>query len=358
MLSKRPNILIAGPLPPPSGGISIHLLRLKYLLSREFKIDVIDESPIKKSEYFNLRSFNLVQYLKKVKHTDVFFVHSGNRIFKKLHILMAKLMGKKLILTIHGYGNKRNNIMRMLDSLFFNMADKIILVNSTITNKLKLDSNKCIVKHAFLPPVMTDEPDLPLEIIELINRATLQNKLIVCANASRLDTFNNEDLYGLDLCLKAALKLKRGHIPIQFIFVVTDKNKNERYLAALDFIKEHQLENIFCLLNTELSFVKLIQLSDVVLRPTNTDGDSLTVREALFLNKIVVASDVVERPEGTVLFKTRDVESLVEKLIFYSRIEEKNHYAANNYSEDDYYLFYEKLFADVCLNKKLKKFDR
>jgi hypothetical protein len=48
-----------------------------------------------------------------------------------------------------------------------------------------------------------------------------------------------------------------------------------------------------------------------VLRTTNTDGDAISIREALDLNKIVIASDVVKRPQGVKLFKTRDVNSLV-----------------------------------------------
>jgi hypothetical protein len=57
-----------------------------------------------------------------------------------------------------------------------------------------------------------------------------------------------------------------------------------------------------------------MQLSDIIVRPTNTDGDSLTIREGLFLNKKVLASDVVKRPEGVVLFKNRDLNDMEEKV--------------------------------------------
>ena len=69
------------------------------------------------------------------------------------------------------------------------------------------------------------------------------------------------------------------------------------------------------LVHADLSFVKLIKYSDLVLRPTCTDGDALTVREALFLGKPVIASDIVSRPEGTILFKNRDYESMAGKVI-------------------------------------------
>src|SRR5690606_7512387 len=60
------------------------------------------------------------------------------------------------------------------------------------------------------------------------------------------------------------------------------------------------------------SFISLIEQADIILRPTNTDGDALTVREGLFLGKKVIASDVVKRPEGPYIFKNRDLNSLMD----------------------------------------------
>jgi hypothetical protein len=79
-------------------------------------------------------------------------------------------------------------------------------------------------------------------------------------------------------------------------------------------IKKRQLTEKFLLVNEKVSFVKLIQMSDLVVRGTNSDGDALTVREALCLKKPVVASDVVKRPEGVILFKNRSVDDLESKL--------------------------------------------
>ena len=38
------------------------------------------------------------------------------------------------------------------------------------------------------------------------------------------------------------------------------------------------------------------------------------MREALFINKAVIASDVVKRPQGTVLYKTGDALDLYKKV--------------------------------------------
>jgi hypothetical protein len=73
----------------------------------------------------------------------------------------------------------------------------------------------------------------------------------------------------------------------------------------------------------------------------------LTIREGLFLGKTVVASDVVSRPEGTVLFKTRDKQDLFEKMtlaIQDNRLK-KNSQVSNLINEDKHY--YSNLFNEV-----------
>ncbi len=54
--------------------------------------------------------------------------------------------------------------------------------------------------------------------------------------------------------------------------------------------------------------------SHVFLRPTNTDGDANSLREALFFRVPSVASDVCPRPEGTILFRNRDISDLTAKV--------------------------------------------
>jgi glycosyltransferase involved in cell wall biosynthesis len=54
--------------------------------------------------------------------------------------------------------------------------------------------------------------------------------------------------------------------------------------------------------------------SDVFLRPTNTDGDAVSIREALYLGTPVVTSDAVPRPEPCVLFANRDMKDFEKKV--------------------------------------------
>jgi hypothetical protein len=288
---------------------------LQHLLKNEFNLDFIDESSSKNKSYFNIKSLNLFVYLKKINNTDLVFIHSGNRLFKKLHIILGKLFGKKVIITIHGYGKKRSFFFRLYDQMIFNLANKIIIVNPEIRQKVNLKESKIVIKNAFLPPILNEEPNLSNVIESRLIESKQQNKTIVCANASRLDNFNGEDLYGLDMSIEATKMLVDAGIAVDVIYIVSSLDTGEeKFQKAQYLIQQYQIQSSFFLIHEKASFVKLIEQSDMVIRPTNTDGDSLTIREGLYLNKIVLASDVVQRPEGTKLFKTRNTADLFEQM--------------------------------------------
>lgn len=302
------KVLITGPILPPAGGISIHIARLNDLLKDEFQFDFIDESAFFKDKYFNIRSLNLLYYLQKAIKTDIFFIHSGNNLFKNLHILIAKILRKKIIITIHGYRNRKNWLFRNLDKYVYELSDKIILVNNEILQRIPLNkSSGYIIKNAFLPPVMENEKLSSFDINKWIENVKKNQSLLLCANASRLDLHDNEDLYGLDMCIEVMRRLIVKKYKISLIFVVTSLDKGlGLFYKYVDLIRTYHLEEYILLINENISFVKIIEQSDIVLRPTNTDGDAITIREAHYLNKIVLASDVVKRPDGTYLFKKRD----------------------------------------------------
>ena len=50
------------------------------------------------------------------------------------------------------------------------------------------------------------------------------------------------------------------------------------------------------------------------MRPTNTDGDANSLREALYFEVSSIASDAAARPDGTILFKNRDANDFISKV--------------------------------------------
>lgn len=314
-MPPKKKVLIVGPFPPPYGGVSVHILRFYNLLKNEFVFDFIDESQIKKNELFNIRSLKIFRYLKKINNSDIIYVHSGTNLIRILHLFVGRIYSKKTILVLHGFTSKPPQFIFYINGLIYRLATRIIVVNEDIRKRLYLPEKKCITKEAFIPPFLTEETELPENILNLICKSKKDGKIIICSNAFRLKKYKNQDLYGLDMCIEVAKRLVNKEISFIFIFVVSSVvDKTESYFKMEALIKKLDLGDHFFLINEKLSFVKLMELSDIVIRPTNTDGDSLTIREGLFLNKKVLASDVVERPEGVILFENRNLNDLEKKL--------------------------------------------
>lgn len=315
-IKKNKNVLIFGPIPPPAGGISVHIARLTCLIKDDFCLDFVDESSVVKNGFYSIKSYNPFLYLKKIIAADILFIHTAGSSLRKFHILVGKFFFKKIILTVHGYSKVNRIPFLLIDSLFFQLSNKIVLVNPYIFDKLYLPKRKCIFKHAFIPPSMSVELDLPDFINNWFDQRRQYNHFILCANASRLNIFEGQDLYGLDMCIVVTKRLLDRGFPVSFIYIVSSlENCEEIYFKYERLIIELNLQDHFLLLNASFSFVKVIEKSDVVLRPTNADGDAVTIREAIYLGKPILASDIVKRPYGTLLFKTRNMDDLFIKLV-------------------------------------------
>lgn len=306
------KVLLIGPY-TAIGGVSMHIKRLSVLLKDDLDFQFIDESPItdKSSSVFNLRSGNFIKYLSLIWKSDIVHIHTSIWWLRGFHILTAFLLRKKIIVSFHALLELKNSKNLGLIKTYTSLADKIIVVNAEMYEILNV--KKAVVKEAFIPPDLNYEPDIPVELIEILNLNS--DKKIIVSNAFRLDLHDNLDLYGLDLMVEVAKKIKSENKPFKIIFVVASQDDKYGMLQKnKSVIERDNLSDQISIFNHPISFVRLIEKSDLVVRATNTDGDALTIREALYIEKPVIASDVVQRPDGTVFFKNRNSEDLFEKI--------------------------------------------
>lgn len=341
MSNKR--ILMVGPVPPPAGGVSIHITRLTHLLNNGYDVGLIDESRIPKEGILNLRKFDFPGYLRTLAASDVVHIHSGTRALKYAHVFFTRLMGKKTVLTIHSYKVK-SRFFKKLDRLIYSIPQMTIVVGTEINETLRL-KNQVSVKDAFLPPVLENEAPVPQEILDWIAGKKAEGNQIAIANAWRLKTHNGADQYGLDLCIEAAIALKAMDRKICFVYAISDPHGDLDITAYEKRIADNGVGEMIYLQKSQVSFVNLIQVSDIVLRPTNTDGDALTVREGLFFNKPTVASDAVKRPLETLLFNNRDADSFVRMIDVALSMNKSG--AEKQPQSIDYSAFYRDAYATV-----------
>ena len=307
---KKPKVLLVGPY-TAIGGVSMHIKRLAALLKNDFEFDFVDESPESTTGIFHLRSGNLFKYFSLLNNAEIVHIHTSIWWIRGFHIFWAKLLGKKIVVSFHALLELQNSPNIGLIKFYTKWANKIIVVNQEMV--ALLDNSKTQVKEAFLPPDLNSEPNLPKELEEIIQRNS--DKKIIVSNAFRLDMHNNEDLYGLDLMVDVAARIKSENLPYKIIFVVASQDDKYGFLKInQERIEKENLQEQIEIFNHPISFVKLIEKADLVVRATNTDGDALTVREALYLQKPIIASDAVNRPDGTFTFQNRNSSDLFEKI--------------------------------------------
>lgn len=317
-MSIDKKILIAGPFPDPVGGVSVHITRLKEFLENYFCIISIDESPIKKDGIFNIRSLNFVHYIRCFFMADLVHIHSSIPLFRFIHCVLAFLLRKKIVVTLHSY-RKQSLINRVFNKISLAIADKVIAVSDRIAR----DSGvACEVIPAFISP-SSSELKLEPEWTSLFNECRSKNKKILISNAYRLDDVENRDLYGFDQILDLFTDLEVQNDWVAILNVSSLSGCEGKFNEFNQYIINNDLSGKVFLFNKKVSFSGMLKESDVFIRATLTDGDALSIRESLLLGVKTIASDCVERPIGTLIYKTSDVQSL-KRVLYTQEVQKTN----------------------------------
>ena len=128
---------------------------------------------------------------------------------------------------------------------------------------------------------------------------------------------DGRELYGLDTAVEAIARLASERADLRLALFIARRpasQKARRHLARL----EKRVEQAGLSERVHVAFDRplgpALRKNVIFIRPAREDGDALSVREAQRAGVPVVASDVVERPSGVVLFPTDDVATLCSAL--------------------------------------------
>jgi glycogen synthase len=118
--------------------------------------------------------------------------------------------------------------------------------------------------------------------------------------------------YGFEFLLKGLAALRLQYPKLGCLIL----GSGERSITArLSVLKEGIGESVLLLGDVPHELcLALMSQSDAFFRCTFTDGDAISVREALAAGVPVVASDVGYRPPGTLLFPAGDREAFVSRV--------------------------------------------
>ena len=330
MVKKNLKITLFGSYPPPFGGVSVHIKRLHFiLLENNIQSHVynfsssVDEAKniLNMKKLTNWEKFLFIK--KNISH-----VHTTGKhwLWVALYYVFSRINKSKLIISYHSlrYGyHDFNFFSRKVLLIIFNNTSHFIVSNSDIRKTiitLGANQNKISVIPPFLPPANSGniEEKLPNQINNFIKN----HQPVISAYAYSLRTpslnlhgTDTIDLYGIDLLVDLCVILKRKYPRIGIILHVTHLNDESALKNIRLMILNNNISDNFLIYNKPIESLYILWLkSDVYVRPTLSDGDSVALREALWFNTPSIASDASPRPEGTILFKNRDLNDLTLKV--------------------------------------------
>jgi glycosyltransferase involved in cell wall biosynthesis len=310
---RAQKILILGTVPPPTGGVTIHVSRLlQHLEARgiAYSFCSISDGP--------------ASILRKVMKHKVIHLHASNSYFRFGFSLICFLTGKKLIQTVHGDLGRFSPLRNFCDRVAVFLSHTPVVINKGSLEKAGKINRRAVLISAFIKPLNPES--LPEEILAGLNRWKKGFSHIFCANATGPD----RDTLGREIYGGSELMKVFGRQPGKGLIFA---DPGGHYREIIRGSNGGVPDNVFYIDSTH-SFFEILKLADCYIRATTTDGDSLSVKEALSIGKPVIASDCVDRPAGCTLFRTADTEDLLRLVTKFKGMDHKGESYPNEAYQD------------------------
>ena len=199
-------------------------------------------------------------------------------------------------------------------SIYFCNAAHVVGVNQNVTDFLEqtigVEPRKVSLIPAFLPPTAKelDSSNIPAAVSEFT-----KGKTHLIGTHGWFGFFRPEGVhvYGFDMLCRIAEEISQSGKNIGMYTVISgvyDEEHRREILAVQEKYKDHWL-----IVETSFTCASLYKKTSLFLRPTSTDGDSVSIRECLALGVPVLASDAVPRPAACELFRSRDFDHFSER---------------------------------------------
>jgi glycosyltransferase involved in cell wall biosynthesis len=123
-------------------------------------------------------------------------------------------------------------------------------------------------------------------------------------------------VYGFHVLVEACSLLHDQGLSPRLLIAVSGKDDEEMAAAVEESVREAN-GSVDVRVERELPHgvcLGCIDSADILARPTSTDGDSVSVHEALLLGTTVVASDAAPRPEGVIVHESGNAHAVAASL--------------------------------------------
>lgn len=315
------EVHLVGPLPPPYGGVSVHVSRLRrQLLEAGHRCIVWGNHDRPADSIFRLGS-PLRGFARLLRaHPDAIYHFHDSYLVAGL----LAAVGRRVVFTVHNErikytlgGGKfpRQWLSRATSRRYFRKLRHIVAVSERARDELVsfgVAREAATVLNAYLRPG-ADETSHP-DNVAAFDGFRARYGFIATANAWALNFFRGQDLYGIDLCLEMLARV-RARRPDFGLVLALPLGRGTEYLGKLEAqARQLGVDGQVLWLLEPGAYHPLLRRCDLFLRPTNTDGFSVSIAESFEFGVPVVASDAVPRPAGCLVFRNRDVDDFVARV--------------------------------------------
>lgn len=308
---KNKSILVIGVQPPPLGGVSIYVRRRCKLLELQGNsVFTFTSNPTLPAFIsFVFRSFKF--------HYDLVEINSIQFVW----VIVIRLLFPRTYIVVIDHNHSRrfqktNALLRFIISLGMLLADRIDLVReSLVENYASLFFNQRL-KFGYRDPYIqpTDDEEAlaiktwPKSLLDFVDH---QDKIIIsCASSLELV----KDTYKFNDCIIAFAMVKEV-CPDAKLVLVSSICEPSYYQKSINLITELNLNDSIYFQVGVVEIWPLFKRARAFLRITTTDGDSVSVKEALSYNCKVIASNVIPRPKNVFLVKPNDTDQIAANII-------------------------------------------
>lgn len=327
--SRKYYILIIGKKPYTGrnrmgmGGVGIHVMRLTEWLDKE-KVNYC---------FYDLSLFKLFSFIKYIANSKIAHLHSSSPYVRLLFAIVCKLYETISVCTYHGDLGRFGRIKNACDYLSIKKMNYPIVLNE-YSHNLSIKKNKNTrLLSAYIP--VCGAVQLPANVTEKVLLFRSRYKTLFATNAFAMNyDKNGQEIYGI--------------IPLIDFF----KDNPDVGLIVSDssgdyskYYNTNKYDNIL-MIKEPHPFVGILNYVDAFIRYTTTDGDSLSIHEALDMGVVVVATNVVARPQGCILVERDDRDGLKKTIASIVFNQKEKNINIKNKSKVEIFEFYKDYLLD------------
>lgn len=301
-----------GPYPPPHGGVQTNLVAIRqHLRKNKIPCAVINLTRHRKADaddvYYPTSAIEVVRLLTRLRY-DIIHLHIGGNLAPRLLALgfVCSMMPRsKTVLTFHSGGypvsqEGKSARARTLRGFVLRRFDRVIGVNRELVELFQRVGVSKRRIRLINPHAASTQP---------ADALSPESQQFFEAHQPVLTTVGGlEPEYDLPLQIDG-LGLIRERFPNAGL-VIVGSGSIENEVRDLISSKPYAKDILLCGDVPHAITLRTIAESDLFLRTTLYDGDSISVREALNIGVPVIATDNHMRPGGVDLIPISDVNAL------------------------------------------------